>query len=141
MGSSGKTIPNIRRNPSSGVSAVLPPHGATDALLAAKTNPAFKVEKPVIQGIPRKPSSVVSIPNFDKVHKQLEVKASKPRPKITRPEVGRTPGRTSRVRMQERAEFDKANQDYQRRREEALRRYRKEKEVCRVDSSCVLCLQ
>jgi hypothetical protein len=58
-----------------------------------------------------------------------ERRASRPVAYPTQPEVGRTPGRTSRARMKERAEFDKANQDYQKRREEALKRQQKEKDV------------
>jgi hypothetical protein len=88
-----------------------------------------KPRLPVVEGIARKPSSIVQIPDFDKAHKAVESKTKRVQPRITRPEPGRTPGRTSRARMMERAEFDKANRDYQARREEALRRYKQEKEV------------
>ena len=88
-----------------------------------------KPSLPVVEGIARKPSSIVQIPDFAKAHKAVDIKTKRTQPRITRPEPGRTPGRTSRARMMERAEFDKANRDYQMRREEALKRYKQEKEV------------
>jgi hypothetical protein len=88
-----------------------------------------KIAPPIVEGIARKPSSIVQIPDFEKAHKAAAVKVKRAPPRLTRPDSGKTPGRTSRARMMERAEFDKANQDYQKRREDALKRYKQEKEA------------
>lgn len=93
---------------------------------------AYKIGPPVVEGIARKPSSIVKIPDFEKAHKIAEIKVKRAPPRLTRPDSGKTPGRTSRARMMERAEFDKANRDYQQRREDAMKRFKQEKEVSRI---------
>ena len=95
---------------------------------------ANKIVAPTVQGITRKPSAIVKIPNFEKAHRAAEVKVKRTPPRVTRPDCGKTPGRTSRARMIERAEFDKANREYQQRREDALKRFKQEKEVSSENS-------
>jgi hypothetical protein len=78
-------------------------------------------------------SSVVKIPDFAAAHRAAEAKRrqalAQGKGKLTKIEGGHTPGRTSRMRMAERAEYDKANREYQRQREEARQRFIKEQEV------------
>lgn len=107
------------------------PRAALDHLATRGPNRSSlsKIAPPVVEGIARKPSSIVQIPDFEKAHKAAAVKVKRAPPRLTRPDSGKTPGRTSRARMMERAEFDKANQDYQKRREDALKRYKQEKEA------------
>ncbi len=95
---------------------------------AGLSNP-FEVEP-----IARKPSSVVQIPDFAAAHRAAEAKRLRilagGKSKLTHVEAGKTPGRTSRMRMQERAEYDAQNQEYHRQREAARQAFLAEQEVC-----------
>lgn len=89
--------------------------------------------------IERKPSAVVSIPDFSKLHAANELRKEKVmqqrRMPSTTVQCGRTPGKVSRARMAERAEyFDNANSKYQQVREAARERFFQEKKVSTAKS-------
>jgi hypothetical protein len=97
---------------------------------ASKAAPSFHFDVPKIE---RKASSVVKIPDFAAAHRAAEAKRLKAlaqgQTRLTKVAGGHTPGRISRMRMAERAEYDKANREYHRQREAARQRFMKEQQV------------
>ncbi len=81
----------------------------------------------------RKKSSVVKVPDYAAAHRAAETKRRQAlqqgQSRLTKVEGGRTPGRTSRMRMQERAQHGQIGKEYHQRRQEAREKFLQEKEV------------